>query len=207
MISKRIATLIGAVALSACSGPTALSPTPSPLPSASATSSLTSTPDPNGTCTGTATHAVTEGPYFKAGSPERTNLFEPGMKGIGLVLTGHVFDTTCHRLAEVVLDFWQADAGGAYDNSGYRLRGHEVSGADGSYRVQAIIPGLYPGRTEHIHVKLTPQGGPTLTTQLFFPGVPQNQADGIFDASLLVELSDAPYGGKAAMYDFVVAAH
>jgi len=53
-----------------------------------------------------------------------------------------------------LLDFWQADAAGDYDNTGFRLRGHQFSGADGRFRLATVVPGLYPGRTRHIHVKV-----------------------------------------------------
>ena len=36
----------------------------------------------------TPSPALTEGPYFKANSPERTSLLEPGMTGTKLTLTG-----------------------------------------------------------------------------------------------------------------------
>jgi protocatechuate 3,4-dioxygenase beta subunit len=148
--------------------------------------------------------AQTEGPYFKAGSPAKTNLVEPGMGGTALTLTGHVLDAHCAAVASATLDFWQADASGSYDNSGYRLRGHQSASSDGSYQVDTIIPGLYPGRTEHIHVKVARPGGSTLTTQLYFPGVARNQQDGIFDSSLLVNLSDGG-GGKLATFDFILS--
>lgn len=121
------------------------------------------------------------------------------------MLSGHVLNLRCSPVASAVLDFWQADASGAYDNSGYRLRGQQVAGVDGGYHLDTIIPGLYPGRTEHIHVKVTPAGGQTLTTQLYFPGVARNQQDGIFDASLLVDLRDAA-DGKVATFDFILPA-
>ena len=155
-------------------------------------------------CTRKATPAVTEGPYFKAGSPARTSLFEAGMSGTRLLLTGHVLGTACAPVAGATLDFWQADASGSYDNAGFRLRGHQQSDAAGGYRLDTVIPGLYPGRTEHIHVKVSVLGQPVLTTQLFFPGVAQNAQDGIFMQELLVGLSDATQG-KAGAFDFVVS--
>ncbi len=92
---------------------------------------------------------------------------------------------------------------GAYDNSGYRLRGHLESAADGSYRFTTIVPGLYPGRTEHVHVKVTPPGGSTLTTQLYFPGVTRNEEDGIYDPATLLTITPAP-DGLLGVYTFVV---
>ena len=190
----------------ACGGSATGGAAPTPTaPATSAPASAVPTPAPAvATCsTHPATLAVTEGPYFKAGSPERTVLFESGMGGTHLVLTGHVFTTGCRPVAGALLDFWQADATGTYDNTGYRLRGHQSSDASGGYRLETVIPGLYPGRTEHIHVKVQAPGGPVLTTQLFFPGVASNAGDSIYDASLLVTLTDAA-GGKEASFDFYV---
>ncbi len=65
------------------------------------------------------------------------------------------------------------------------------------------MPGLYPGRTRHIHVKVRPPNGPTLTTQVYFPGESRNQTDGIFNQALLADVRDGA-GGKVATYNFVV---
>ena len=156
-------------------------------------------------CSGKPTPAQTEGPYFKAGSPPRASLLQPGMGGTRLVLTGRVLTSGCRALGGVRLDFWQANAGGVYDNSGYRLRGHQSTDARGRFTLTTIVPGEYAGRTEHIHVKVTPPGGSTLTTQLYFPGVARNDEDGIFDSRLLMRVRDAA-GSKRATFDFVVAA-
>jgi hypothetical protein len=56
--------------------------------------------------------------------------------------------------ANALLDFWQANPNGAYDNTGYTLRGHQYTDANGYYTLTTIVPGIYPGRTEHIHVKV-----------------------------------------------------
>jgi protocatechuate 3,4-dioxygenase beta subunit len=158
---------------------------------------------PNCTAPAGLTPAVTEGPYFKAGSPETANLLKAGMPGVKLVLSGFVLTSGCQPVAHALLDFWQADSRGQYDNSGYTLRGHQYTDANGRYQLETVIPGLYPGRTEHIHVKVQAPGGRLLTTQLFFPGVANNNSDGIFDSHLLVTLSDAP-GGKLAGFNFIL---
>jgi len=152
-----------------------------------------------------ATPRQTEGPYFTRDSPARNSLVEPGILGQRLVLSGTVLSLDCRPLAGALLDFWQADADGAYDNQGYRLRGHQFTDADGRYRLETVVPGLYPGRTRHIHVKVQSKGGPVLTTQLYFPDVPQNRRDGLFTPALLVSLTQAgdpaapaPTAGAAA---------
>lgn len=50
------------------------------------------------------------------------------------------------------------------------------------------MPGLYPGRTRHIHVKVQRPRGEILTTQLYFPGEARNRTDGIFDDALLMRV-------------------
>ena len=205
----RLAPAAALVLMAACGTGQAAAPAAGASPTSAAAATRTPTPAPAATAPACAAHAatpaVTEGPYFKAGSPEATVLYQPGMAGTHLVLTGRVLTATCQPVAGALLDFWQANAAGAYDNSGYQLRGHQASAADGSFRLETVIPGLYPGRTEHIHVKVQAPGQPVLTTQLFFPGVASNTSDSIYDQALLISLSDAADGGKAGAYDFYVA--
>ena len=154
-------------------------------------------------CSGKPTPAQTEGPYFKAGSPPRASLLQPGMGGTRLVLTGRVLTSGCRTLGGVRLDFWQANASGVYDNSGYRLRGHQSTDARGRFTLTTIVPGEYAGRTEHIHVKVTPPGGRTYTSQIFFPGVAQNQSDSIYSSAMLIKL-DASKSPAQGTFTFVV---
>ena len=147
---------------------------------------------------------MTEGPYYKTGSPERASLIEPGMKGTRLSLSGYVLTSNCKPVDYAWLDFWQANAQGQYDNNGYTLRGHEFTAPTGYYSLETIVPGLYPGRTEHIHVKVQAPGGPVLTTQLFFPGVAQNKSDSIYSDQLLLSVQETP-DGLQATFNFVVS--
>ncbi len=75
----------------------------------------------------------------------------------------------------------------------------------GRYQLETIVPGVYPGRTRHIHVKVHAPGTPILTSQLYFPGEVRNQSDWLFRRDLLVAVID---GGETmrARFDFVVAA-
>jgi protocatechuate 3,4-dioxygenase beta subunit len=151
------------------------------------------------------TLAETEGPYYKTNSPEAANLVQNGMSGTLTTITGQVLDQNGQPVANALLDFWQANASGAYDNSGYTLRGHQYADANGFYTLTTIQPGLYPGRTEHIHVKVQAPNGPVLTTQLFFPGVAQNTRDSIYDPSLLLSVTSNADGSQNATFNFVVA--
>jgi protocatechuate 3,4-dioxygenase beta subunit len=145
----------------------------------------------------------TEGPFFKPSSPERVELLEAGMAGQPIELAGFVLSRACKPLPGALLDFWQADDKGQYDNSGFRLRGHQFSDAEGRYRLRSIVPGAYAGRTRHIHVKVQPRGGRVLTTQLYFPREPQNRADGLFRNDLLMRTARNE-GWLAGRFDFVL---
>ncbi|WP_434588233.1 carbohydrate-binding protein [Streptomyces sp. A5-4] len=149
------------------------------------------------------TPAQTEGPYFKPNSPRRTSLVDANTQGTRLTVSGFVFGAACRPIANALLDFWQADTNGAYDNSGYRFRGHQFTDAQGRFALTTIVPGLYPGRTRHIHVKVQAPSRPVLTTQLYFPGEPRNNTDTIFDPELLMTVrANGP--AREASYDFVL---
>jgi protocatechuate 3,4-dioxygenase beta subunit len=153
---------------------------------------------------GALTIAQTEGPFYKPRTPQKRD-FRPDAQGEAITLIGFVTDRRCAPIANAIVDLWHADAKGAYDNSGYRLRGYQTSDAKGRYVFETIMPGLYPGRTRHFHVKIAPPGQRVLTTQLYFPDdAASNSADGIFDRRLLMRV-EAAADGKIGRYDFVVS--
>jgi protocatechuate 3,4-dioxygenase beta subunit len=150
-----------------------------------------------------ATRAQTEGPFFEPDSPEKANFVGDVGKGTKIVLTGSVLTTACQPVTRALLDVWQADPDGNYDSNGYRLRGHFFTDDQGAYRLETVVPGLYPGRTRHFHFKVQPSGGRLLTTQLYFPGEARNAQDSIFQPELLMNVRDGA-DGKDATFTFVV---
>jgi protocatechuate 3,4-dioxygenase beta subunit len=150
------------------------------------------------------TPAQTEGPYFTPDSPLRRSIIPAGAAGTRLTITGRVLRTTGRPVARALVDVWQCDARGAYDNSGYRFRGHQFTDAQGRYALTTVVPGLYPGRTRHIHVKVQRPGGSILTTQLYFPGVARNRTDGIYTPELLLRNWRRVGSRRAARFDFVL---
>jgi len=149
------------------------------------------------------TPSETSGPFFKPRSPERSELVEKGIPGTPLALSGRVFGKGCKPLAGALLDFWQADGEGEYDNEGFRLRGHQYTGADGRFRLSTVVPGLYPGRTRHIHVRVQPKGGRILTTQLYVPREARNKNDSLFMSELLMAYDAST---RTARFNFVLDA-
>jgi protocatechuate 3,4-dioxygenase beta subunit len=152
---------------------------------------------------GAVTQRQTEGPFFKPSSPQRVDLIEPGIGGQPIELTGFVLTRGCKPVAGALVDLWQADDKGDYDNSGFRLRGHQFADAEGRYRFRTIVPAQYPGRTRHLHVKVQPKGGRILTTQLYFPGEAENRRDGLFRKELLIRTAKNA-GTLAGRFDFVL---
>jgi protocatechuate 3,4-dioxygenase beta subunit len=186
----------GALGVAACSGSDDATGNPSG-PSAEPTLACVDDDDPD------PTMAETEGPYFTPNSPERSSLVESGVAGTLLTVSGLVLTRSCQPVEGALLDFWQADDSGNYDNEGYRLRGHQFTDASGAFHLETIVPGLYPGRTRHIHVKVQAPGEPILTTQLFFPGEERNASDGIYDDSLLMRIEEAT-DGNIGRFNFVL---
>ena len=163
-----------------------------------------------------ATTRDAEGPYFEAGSPQRSALIAgPSEPGVRLLVEGRLLGPDCRTpLRGYAIDLWQADAAGNYYDSaesGYRLRGKIVSDNLGRYRFETVLPGRYGDaagiRPAHLHAKiLTPGGNTLLTTQLYFAGDPYlGQADyctrqrtcNSSDAKRALRLTDATVSGKA----------
>ncbi len=209
---------LAAVILAACGGGDGDSPTAAPGTTTAGTG------DGPGTTTATAptagattlaptpsclddddepTPEQTDGPFFKANSPEQTDLRTGAGGGTPLDLSGTVVTTACQPVGQAKIEFWQANDAGEYDNSGYTLRGHQFTDAQGRYSVQTVVPGLYPGRTRHIHVKVQAPSSSVLTTQLYFPGEPANASDGIFRSECLIDVKDRA-GGKDGTFTFVL---
>lgn len=148
-------------------------------------------------CDATTLDYYGEGPFYTANPPEMVDGKLAGDTELGtrLVLTGRVFDLDCQTpLANTRIDVWHANDAGAYDDSGYNLRGFTTSNAQGYYQFETVYPGKYLNggsyRPSHIHFKITPPGQSTLVTQLYFEGdsdIPKDAAasinSGTYDAS------------------------
>ncbi len=190
---RLLGSSLGAAVLAACGGRTgrtgrtdaALAPTPQVPDDDAAATRFDAHP---ATCAATADNI--EGPFFKAGAPERAVLADRGVPGDRLELAGVVRGVDCAPLAGARLQIWQADARGGYDLDGWGLRGQLRTDGAGRWQVSTIVPGRYLNgrryRPRHVHVKLHAPGHVALTTQLYFPGDPYNQDDPFFLGALLM---------------------
>lgn len=122
------------------------------------------------------TGAQTAGPFYP-GEPQVRMDVRGGVDGVVIELDLQVVEQgTCAPIQGAEVDLWGADADGDY--SGYArfgtegedfMRGQQLTDADGIARFTAIVPGSYPGRAVHLHVKVRAEGVAELTTQVYLP--------------------------------------
>jgi len=136
---------------------------------------------------GFKTPAQLEGPFFTPNSPERNILIGAKDKAQRIQITGEVLDQVCRPVPGAILDFWQTDEKGDYDNRSDGFRGHQFASSKGQFSLLSLMPGEYAGRTPHLHVKVQQRNGPVLTTQLYFPNQLRNKRDFLFDQRLVLE--------------------
>ncbi len=178
------------------------SPEPTQAETVAQATDITLAPTPQCDDDDDETPPQAEGPFYTPDTPERTSFLEDG-PGTKMVLSGQVLTTDCHPIAGAVVDIWHADDAGAYDNAGFLFRGHQFTDNDGRFQLETVVPGLYPGRTRHFHVKVQGPETRLLTTQLYFPNEAANASDGIFHEDLLMETAES-VDGVSAVFDFVL---
>jgi len=138
----------------------------------------------------------TEGPFYPTTLPLDTDndLIVVGnglTPAVGTIthLTGRLLDGRGAPIPQALIEIWQCDARGVYlhpgsdgsthRDAGFQGYGRFLTGSSGEYYFRTIKPVAYPGRTPHIHVKITRAGTPLLTTQCYIEGEAQNARDGV----------------------------
>ena len=108
------------------------------------------------------------GPFYTPNAPQRSRT------GEGLTVHGAVRSTReCKPLPGATLEWWSANPKGDYDD-GHRAT--QVTDAQGGFRYVTDMPGRYPGRPVHLHVKVTAPGHRALVTQLYPKAGPREMA-------------------------------
>jgi protocatechuate 3,4-dioxygenase beta subunit len=179
-----------------------------------------------------ATPRQTAGPFYPREFPadgDNDLVAVKGRSGLAkgelLLLAGAVMDVSGRPLAGARVEIWQCNAFGRYhhpgDGSGAPLDpnfqgwGEFVTGADGDYRFRTIKPVPYPGRTPHIHFRISGRAVPELVTQMYIEGEPGNARDGVLGwisdprqrSAVVVRLDKAPDGkALAGRFDIVLRA-
>lgn len=148
------------------------------------------------------THAVAEGPAYKPGAPMRRDIIDPGTPGTRFLLWGRVLSSTTEKpVPQAMLDLWNVQHNAEYDFKGFNLRGRQLTAKEGGFEFLTIEAVPYGSRTAHFHFKVSAPGFQPLTTELYLPGIAQNQRDGSFRTSNLLQTQDGS-GIRRGLYEF-----
>jgi len=164
-----------------------------------------------------------EGPYYRKGAPFRAKITPPLEPGTVLVVSGRVWGLNTRKpLANAVLDIWQANAKGRYDNDDpqkppaddvFVNRARLLTDEGGYYEYETVHPGAYrtgptSWRPSHVHYLVRHPGYKSLITQLYFKGDPHNKTDDFIKESLIIEPKERKINGgviEVGTFDVVLA--
>lgn len=118
------------------------------------------------------------GPFYRPGSPVRSDFHIAGETGTPVTLSGRIRHNDCVTpYAKARVELWHCDAKGVYDNNSadFRYRGTAYTDQQGRYAFNTIMPVTYDvgnGQTRpaHFHMMITAEGYQPLVTQLYFTG-------------------------------------
>jgi len=116
------------------------------------------------------TGEMTLGPFFPREFAEGANDLASGVKPAGVIeVTGRITQLDGKPLDNVIVEIWQADDKGRYDNPEFYGWGRAATDAEGVYRFRTIRPGAPEGRAPHINFLLLYSGLMRhLQTTMFF---------------------------------------
>ncbi|MBL7697414.1 MAG: hypothetical protein JNK79_04630 [Chitinophagaceae bacterium] len=118
------------------------------------------------------------GPFYRPGSPVRTNLVIPGEPGINVLLTGKIKHSDCVTpFKKAKIEIWHCSSNGEYDNTTdeFRYRATTYTDDEGKYFFNTILPIPYKTggdnyRPAHYHLMITAEKYQQLITQVYFEG-------------------------------------
>jgi protocatechuate 3,4-dioxygenase beta subunit len=175
-----------------------------------------------------ATPNTVRGPFYRADAPRYPLGASISLDGIGeaLEVRGQVQDLDGHPIAGAVIETWQANAHGFYENQQpdrqpeFNLRGIFRAGKDGCFHYRTIKPAGYGvpedgpvgmllrqadyplRRPAHLHFIIKAAGFETITTHIYDGNDPHLNEDAIFGVKQ--ELI-ADFAGGEVEFTFVVA--
>ena len=119
------------------------------------------------------------GPFYRPGSPLRTNLRVANSNGTPIGLKGYIFKEDGKTpINNALVEIWHCDENEVYDNASdeYKYRGGQKTKIDGKYEFKSILPVPYKAdpndetswRPAHIHMRVSVPNQQDLITQLYF---------------------------------------
>ena len=180
---------------------------------------------------GGATESTIFGPFYREGAselPMGATISKDG-RGEPVVVTGRVLSTAGTPIPDALLDVWETDENGLYEQQDpgqpeMNLRGKFRTDSEGRYCFVGIKPvsyaiaedgpvgqllrtlGRHPFRPAHIHLLISADGFAPVTTHLFVKGDPYLDSDAVFGTkdSLVVDFVRHDSGEEAASYHVTV---
>jgi hydroxyquinol 1,2-dioxygenase len=174
-----------------------------------------------------ATENTVFGPFYREGAPELplgATISQDG-RGEPTVVMGHVLSTDGTPIPGALLDVWETDENGLYEQQDpeqpdMNLRGKFRTDSEGRYWFVGIKPvsyaipndgpvgqllralGRHPYRPAHIHLLVSAEGFVPVTTHLFVKGNPYLDSDAVFGTkdSLVVDFIRHDSAEEAAQY-------
>ncbi|MFL5656884.1 MAG: intradiol ring-cleavage dioxygenase [Ktedonobacteraceae bacterium] len=174
-----------------------------------------------------ATESTIFGPFYREGAPEMpmgANISQDG-RGEPGVVTGRVLSTDGTSIANALLDIWETDENGLYEQQdpeqpNMNLRGKFRTDSEGRYCFVGIKPvsysipddgpvgqllralGRHSFRPAHIHLLISADGFVPVTTHLFVKGDQYLDSDAVFGTkdSLVVDFIQHDSEEEAAHY-------
>lgn len=151
-------------------------------------------------------HAALLGPFWRANAPACANgssIVRCEAQGVPMTVRGRVFGADGRPLASAVVDVWQADPKGLYENQDptqpdMNLRGRFETDAEGFFFFDTVTPAGYPVPTDgpcgeliaaqrrdpyrpaHLHFMVAKPGHKVLITQVFADDDERLASDPVF---------------------------
>ncbi len=178
-----------------------------------------------------ATESTIFGPFYREGAQELplgATISQDG-RGEPAVVTGRVLSTDGTAIPGALLDIWETDENGLYEQQDpeqpdMNLRGKFRTDSEGRFYFVGIKPvsyaipddgpvgqllrslGRHPFRPAHIHLLISAEGFVPVTTHLFVKGDPYLDSDAVFGTkdSLVVDFIRHDSEVEAARYHVAV---
>lgn len=152
------------------------------------------------------------GPFYRPGSPVRSDLRIKGDKGVPVELSGTILHNDCKTpFNKAKIELWHCSPSAEYDNTSdqYRYRGTAFTDSKGRYSFQTILPVPYDAggfiRPAHFHLMITAEGYQPFVTQLYFSGDKHIEKDPYASSpkaqKRILKVGTAANGTKKVAYD------
>lgn len=184
-----------------------------------------------------ATPNTIRGPFYRSDVPRLPMGAIVSLDGVGepLCVSGHVRDLDGNPIPGAVVETWQANSEGLYENQQpdlqpeFNLRGAFTTGADGHFYYRTVKPAGYRvpddgpvgqllrdvgyplRRPAHLHFMIRADGFETLTTHVYERGDPDLHRDALFGVKPELVGDFRPQSGADGVpawsldFDFVMA--